>query len=180
MLFFLQNIIGFWHGVKQLYCKLLGRKDRGGGHQWQPGDFSCILEAVGIFSIFSKPRTWMYEAGGHWARKANDHRLRPPDNNWNKNSYSLLIARSMSRIAIGVPPPRSFRAIAALFNNMTLCTKSQFCFCEWFWRKVIDDDRKCNYNKNCQMNDFERLWTKKKTKEWGICLQKNDFQGYCP
>ena len=24
----------------------------------------------------------------------------------------------------------SFRAIAALFNNMTLCTKSQFCFCE--------------------------------------------------
>ena len=51
-------------------------------------------------------------------------------NNLNKNSYSLLIARSMSRIAIGVPPPLSFRAIAALFNNMTLCTKSQFCFCE--------------------------------------------------
>lgn len=25
----------------------------------------------------------------------------------------------MSRIAIGVPPPLSFRAIAALFNNMT-------------------------------------------------------------
>ena len=43
----------------------MARKDRGGGHQWQPGDFSCILEAVGIFSIFSKPRTWMYEAGGH-------------------------------------------------------------------------------------------------------------------
>lgn len=25
----------------------------------------AFLEAVRIFSIFSKPRTWMYEAGGH-------------------------------------------------------------------------------------------------------------------
>ena len=44
---------------------IVARKDRAWFRQRQSGDFSCILEAVGIFSIFSKPRTWMYEAGGH-------------------------------------------------------------------------------------------------------------------